>query len=177
MRRPRQLRRLDPQAGQWHHQQPQVWDNRLEAPREPLLPNQRMLVRKIALFVFLFCPVFDLKFIILCSVPLKLMYLPLRRIRFGYFFITNNGNLAHFNTCRIQNLSNPKPGHTTGASGRSARRGGGAGSGRTGCQQNCSPRKQASLVPSKASKTRLLSPHKHEQAKPYVNRWRNEMSG
>ena len=54
------------------------------------------------------------------------------------------------------NLSNPKPGHTTGASGRSARRGGGAGSGLTGCQQNCSPRKQASLAPSKASKTRLL---------------------
>ena len=53
-------------------------------------------------------------------------------------------------------LSNPKPGHTTGASGRSARRGGGAGSGRTGRQQNCSPRKQATLVPSKASKTRLL---------------------
>ena len=52
-------------------------------------------------------------------------------------------------------LSNPKPGHTTGASGRSARRGGGAGSGRTGCQQNCSPRKQASLAPSKTSKTRF----------------------
>ena len=30
-------------------------------------------------------------------------------------------------------LSNPKPEHTTGGSGRGARRGGGAGSGRTGC--------------------------------------------
>ena len=55
------------------------------------------------------------------------------------------------------NLSSPKPGHTTGGSGRGARRGGGAGSGRTGCQQNCSPRRQASLAPSKASKTRRLN--------------------
>ena len=38
------------------------------------------------------------------------------------------------------NLSSPKPGHTTGGSGRGARRGGGAASGRTGCQQNSSPR-------------------------------------
>ena len=55
------------------------------------------------------------------------------------------------------NLSNPKPGHTTGGSGRGARRGGGAGPGRTGRRQNSSPRRQASLVPSKASKTRLLN--------------------
>ena len=54
-------------------------------------------------------------------------------------------------------LSNPKPGHTTGGSGRSARRSGGAGSGRTGCQQNYSPRKQTSLVPSKASKKRRFN--------------------
>ena len=47
------------------------------------------------------------------------------------------------------NLSNPKTENTTGASGRCARRSGGAGSGRTERQQNCSPRKQASLVPSK----------------------------
>ena len=53
-------------------------------------------------------------------------------------------------------LSIPIPGHTTGESGRGARRGGGAGSGRTGCQQNCSPRGQASLAPSKASKKRFL---------------------
>ena len=56
-----------------------------------------------------------------------------------------------------EHLSSPKPGHTTGGSGRGARRGGGAGSGRTGCQQNCSPRRQASLVPPKASKTRRLN--------------------
>ena len=77
-------------------------------------------------------------------------------------------------------LSNPKPGHTTGASGRSARRGGGVGSGRTGCQQNCSPRKQASLVPPKASKTRfLVSPEARtseilckpmEEQNPWLNR-------
>ena len=41
---------------------------------------------------------------------------------------------------RRTNLSSPKPGHTTGGSGRGARRGGGAASGRTGCQQNSSPR-------------------------------------
>ena len=55
------------------------------------------------------------------------------------------------------NLSSPKPGHTTGGSSRGARRGGGAESVRTGCQQNCSPRRQASLVLSKASKTRRLN--------------------
>ena len=55
---------------------------------------------------------------------------------------------------RIKNdLSSPKPGHTTGGSRRGARRGGGARSGRTGCQQNCSPRRQCFLVLSKASKT------------------------
>ena len=52
----------------------------------------------------------------------------------------------------MQDLSNPKPGHTTGGSGRGARRSGRAGSGRIGCQQNYSPRKQRSTVPSKASK-------------------------
>ena len=60
------------------------------------------------------------------------------------------------NVCCKCNLSNPKPGHTSGWSGRGARRGGGAGSGRTGCQQNCSPRGQASLAPPKATKTRRL---------------------
>ena len=57
---------------------------------------------------------------------------------------------------RSTNLSVPKPGHTSGESGRGARRGGGAESGRTGRRQNISPRRQASLVPSKASKTRRL---------------------
>ena len=56
----------------------------------------------------------------------------------------------------LHNLSNPKPGHTTGGSGRGARRGGRARSIRIGCQQNCSPRKQRFLVPPKASKKRRL---------------------
>ena len=56
-----------------------------------------------------------------------------------------------------RHLSSPKPGHTTSGSGRGARRGGGAGLGRTGRRQNSTPRRQASLVPPKASKTRLLN--------------------
>ena len=54
-------------------------------------------------------------------------------------------------------LSNPKPGHITGGSGRSARRSGRAGSGKIGCQQNYSPRKQKSIVLSKASKGRRFN--------------------
>ena len=54
-------------------------------------------------------------------------------------------------------LPSPKPGHTTGGSRRGARRGGGAGSSRTICQQNCPPSGQSFLVPSKASKTRRLN--------------------
>ena len=42
-------------------------------------------------------------------------------------------------------------------SGRSARRSGRAGSGKIGCQQNYSPRKQRSTVPSKASKKRRFN--------------------
>ena len=55
------------------------------------------------------------------------------------------------------NLSNPKPGHTIGGSGRSARRSGQAGSGKIACQQNYSPRKQKSTAPSKASKKRRVN--------------------
>ena len=51
----------------------------------------------------------------------------------------------------------PKPVHTTGESNRGARRGGGAGPNSTGRGQNRSPRRQASFVPSKASKTRRLN--------------------
>ena len=57
----------------------------------------------------------------------------------------------------LNNLSNPKPGHTTGGSSRGARRGGGAGPDRAGRRQNTSPRRHASLVPYKASKTRVLN--------------------
>ena len=63
----------------------------------------------------------------------------------------------HFMSGFTIDLSSPKPGHTTGGSGRGAWRSGGAGSGRTGCQQNCPPRRQASPVPPKASKTRRLN--------------------
>ena len=51
-----------------------------------------------------------------------------------------------------KHLSNPKPGHTTGGSGRGARRSGQAGSGKIGCQQNYSLRKQKSTVLSNKSK-------------------------
>ena len=57
----------------------------------------------------------------------------------------------------LGNLSNPKPRHTTGGSGRSARRSGRAGSSKIGCQQNYSPRKQKSTVPFKASKKRRFN--------------------
>ena len=54
-------------------------------------------------------------------------------------------------------LSNPKPGHTSGGSGWSARRSGQAGSGKIGCQQNYSLRKQKSTVPCKPSKKRRFN--------------------
>ena len=54
-------------------------------------------------------------------------------------------------TCRIQNPDIPRAGRV------GARRGGEAGSGRTGCKQKFSPRREASLVPSKASKSRGLN--------------------
>ena len=54
-------------------------------------------------------------------------------------------------------LSNPKPGHATGGSGRGAQRGGRVGPGRTGRRQNSTPRRQASLVPPKASKKPCLN--------------------
>ena len=63
----------------------------------------------------------------------------------------------HEQTKSYVNLSNPKPGHITGGSGRSARRSGRAGSGKIGCQQNSSPRKQKSSVLSKASKKRRFN--------------------
>ena len=58
---------------------------------------------------------------------------------------------------RKRNLSNPKPGHNTGGTVRSARRSGRARSRKIGCQQNYSPRKQKSTVPSKASKKRRFN--------------------
>ena len=49
-------------------------------------------------------------------------------------------------------VSNPKPGHTTGGSGRGTRRSGQAESSKIACQHNYSPRKQKSTVPFKKSK-------------------------
>ena len=56
-----------------------------------------------------------------------------------------------------EHLTIPKPEHITGRSRRSARRGDGAGSGRTERRKNRPPRKQVSLVLSKASKKRRLN--------------------
>ena len=50
-----------------------------------------------------------------------------------------------------------KPGHTRCGLRRGARRVGGAGSGITVCQENCSSREQSFLALSKASKTRRLN--------------------
>ena len=57
----------------------------------------------------------------------------------------------------LHNLSNPKPGHTTGGSGRGARRSGQAKLGRIECQQNYFRRKRKSTVLSKKSKTCRLN--------------------
>ena len=54
-------------------------------------------------------------------------------------------------------LSNPKPGHTTGGSGRGARQNGRAGSGRIGCQKSCSANKNKLRALSKGSQKRRLS--------------------
>ena len=55
----------------------------------------------------------------------------------------------------VRNVSNPKP--ATGGSARGARRSSRARSRKISCQQNYSPGKQNSTVPSKASKTRRLN--------------------
>ena len=74
----------------------------------------------------------------------------------------------HMNFIRL-NLSNPKPGHTTGGSGRGARGFGQAGSGKIGCQQNYhSPRKpKVNVLSKKRRNVASRSPQKHEQAKSY----------
>ena len=56
----------------------------------------------------------------------------------------------------LLHLSNPKHGHTTGGSGRSARQSGWAGSGKIGCQLPRQGNKK-STVPSKASKKRRFN--------------------
>ena len=74
-----------------------------------------------------------------------------------------------------KNLSNPKPGHTTGGSGRAAHSGaaGHGGPGRMGRRRVSPRRPQPSLVSSRALKTTVLN-RRHEQRNPYVNRRRNK---
>ena len=64
--------------------------------------------------------------------------------------------MGHFQPVE-HNLSNQKPGHTTGGSGRSARRSGWVGSHKIGCQQNHSPRKQKSTVSARHRKKRRFN--------------------
>ena len=71
-------------------------------------------------------------------------------LAFGQWHLAAACNIVE-SASRAVNVSNPKPGHTTGGSGRTARRSGRAGSGKIGCQQNHSLRKQKSTVLSKAS--------------------------
>ena len=65
------------------------------------------------------------------------------------------------------NLSNPKPGHTTGGSGPAAHGGaaGRGGPGRVGRRRVCSRRTQPSLVPARASKTTVLNNSPEERTK------------
>ena len=77
-------------------------------------------------------------------------------VRELFALCTSTGADLDHVTITIVYLSNPKPGHTTGGSGR-ARRSDRAGSGKIGCQQNYSPKKQRSTVPSQASKKRRFN--------------------
>ena len=77
----------------------------------------------------------------------------------------------------FSNLSNPKPGHTTSGSGRGALRGGG---GRAGLDANRTVRlgdKPPSYSPKHRRHVAWTTLQKHEQAKSYVNRWRNKTRG
>ena len=76
--------------------------------------------------------------------------------RYYPWFPRNPYCLVFFSDIPCVKLSIAKPGHNAGASGPCARQGGKAASGRTACQQNCSPRKQASLMPTNASRTGCL---------------------
>ena len=65
-------------------------------------------------------------------------------------------------------LSNTKPEHMTGGSGRSARRSGRAGSGKIRCQHNYPPRKQNLTVTSKASKERRFTVSPGERTSQFL---------
>ena len=77
-------------------------------------------------------------------------------------------------TSSFPNLSNPKPGHSTGGSGRGgARRDGGAGRGRAGRDADGSVRlgyNRPSYPPDDRRKPSWACLWKHEQRKSYVNR-------
>ena len=77
------------------------------------------------------------------------------------------------------NLSNPKPGHTTGGSGRGgARRSGGACAEGQDADGSVRPEDNHPFCPP-GHRRQLYGTYfpKHEQRKPYVNRWRNKASG
>ena len=65
-------------------------------------------------------------------------------------------------------LSSPKHGHTTGMLRQGARRGGGAGSGKTVCQENCAHREKSFLALSRASRTRRLTVFPEEQRSDFL---------
>ena len=82
---------------------------------------------------------------------------------------------------RKNNLSNPKPGHTTGESRRGgARRGGRAGPGRTrrGADGSVRPgNERLSCPPGHGRQLSWTSLRKHEQANSYINLRRNKTRG
>ena len=75
-------------------------------------------------------------------------------------------------------LSSPKPGHTTGGSGRGARRGGGVGWAGRDADRTVRPGdRRPSYPPRHRRHVSWTSPQKHEQPKSYVNRWGNTATG
>ena len=77
----------------------------------------------------------------------------------------------------VKSLSNPKPGHTTGRSGRGGARRGGEGR-RGWVGRDAVGSIQPGILPSSESKTLSWTClRKHEQTKSYLNRWRNEIRG
>ena len=119
------------------------------APIRPARSVSGFWIRQVFILLLLlhFLYINNLLFIFLCL--FLFLLLPLLILLFQFFFILL---FLFLFILIINSLSNPKPGHTTGESGRDARRSGQAGWGKIGCQQNDSPRKQKSTVLSKKSK-------------------------
>ena len=105
-------------------------------------------------------------------------YLP---IRFQRLRIQPSWTFLRKHKCRSssQQLSSPKPGHTTGGTGRrTAGRRGEARTARTGRRRVGSPRRHPfSYIPGDRRKPSWACFWKHEQRKPYANRWRNKTRG